>query len=92
MAWNKQKLRCPQAKTAPLTTNFNSAAENQSTDYIVVQTDISLNFAPCQVFQASRYNQIPRLMPAPTDWMNKHLLCQSGKGTELAACRLNKVV
>lgn len=52
----------------------------------------SLNFAHCQFIQASRCNQISQRMPAPADWMNKHLLCQSGKGTEKAACRLNKAV
>lgn len=40
--------------------NLCSAAGNQNTDYtVLVQIGISLNFAPCQVFQASRYNQIP---------------------------------
>lgn len=52
--------------------NSCSLSTNQNTDYtVLVQIGTSLNFAPCQVFHGSRYNQIPRLMPAPTDWMNK---------------------
>lgn len=59
---------------------------------VLVQIGTSLIFARCQLFQAFRYNQISQLVPAPADWTNKRLLCQSGKGTVKAACRLNKAV